>query len=122
MQITINEIAELKMLAYYRYKSRVLLKQQRQCTRNEDHKTAQKLAGEIAAYNLAIQDIQRTIDSIENDVSRSILRMRYEFCLDWKTIGKEMGYCRESAIRLHRKAVDEYEDIRLHSLYNVTEA
>lgn len=108
MLIPTSEIDRLKLFSYYRYKLWQLLEWQKEC-----HGTARKLNERINEYTILIQDIRKTIESVPNDILRAILYMRYEFCLDWETIGEELGYCREHAIRMHRRALDEYEAVKI---------
>ena len=108
MLIPTNEIDRLKLFSYYRYKLRQLLEWQKKC-----HGTARKLNERINEYAILIQDIRKTIESMPNDILRAVLYMRYEFCLDWEIISEELGYCRGHTMVLHRRALDEYEAVKI---------
>lgn len=54
-------------------------------------------------------ELSESIDKVENLLERTLLRYRYVLSLTWEEISEKTGYSLRQVIRIHRKAIKNFE-------------
>lgn len=82
--------------------------------RLEAHK--EKLLHIQEEYVILRVKIETEIESLDNDVFKELLSLRYVQCLRWERIALLMGYSEPHVFELHRDALDYFDkQHKLHS-------
>lgn len=64
-----------------------------------------KLNVEIHRCNVALEEIENAIKSVDDEELQAILEGKYIFGKSYEQIGKQLGYSRRSIVRKHKDAI-----------------